>query len=421
MYYQSANVRAFLLILCISMSFLPAFANHTGGNNSGPTITDPSLKVDTFVSGIPNSPTTMAFVGDDILVLERYTGFVRLVHNGQLQPEPALDVSVARDGERGMLGITSVGNTVYVYFTAAEVDEGKAIENRIYKYEWNGLKLVNPILIKTLPSDNFYHNGGAMTNFDGQVYAVIGDNGNYGRLQNRDVDGWRNDTSVIHRIDPPGSYYAMGIRNSFGITFDPVTKNLWDTENGPDEYDEVNLVPENFNSGWIEIMGPTDNQTKIDSLPKYGNFVYKNPEFSWKRTVAPTGIAFGTKQLGQEDKVFVVDCNNGNLYRFTLNSERTGFVFKTPELQDLVLNEGDPTDEIILGTGFGCATDIEQGPDGFLYIVSLSNGTIYRLSSAPIEPTSPPTQSISVEYAAIMIAAIGLAIIVIVLKKRKSF
>ena len=300
MYYQPENVRLFLLILCISMSFLPAFANHIGGDNSGPTITDPNLKVDTFVSGIPNSPTTMAFVGDDVLVLERYTGLVRLIHNGQLQPEPALDVAVARDGERGMLGITSVGNTVYVYFTAAQVDEGKAIENRIYKYEWNGLKLVNPILMKTLPSDNLYHNGGAMTNFDGQVYAVIGDNGNYGRLQNRDADGWRNDTSVIHRIDPPGSYYAMGIRNSFGITFDPVTKNLWDTENGPDEYDEVNLVPENFNSGWIEIMGPTDNQTKIDSLPKYGNFVYKNPEFSWKRAVAPTGIAFGTKQLGQE-------------------------------------------------------------------------------------------------------------------------
>ncbi|MFM8659468.1 MAG: PQQ-dependent sugar dehydrogenase [Candidatus Nitrosotenuis sp.] len=414
-------MRAFLLILCISMSFLPAFANHTGGNNSGPIVNDPSLKVDTFVSGIPNSPTTMAFVGDDVLVLERYTGLVRLIHNGQLQPEPALDVSVARDGERGMLGITSVGNTVYVYFTAAEVDEGKAIENRIYRYEWNGLKLVNPILIKTLPSDNFYHNGGAMTNFDGQVYAVIGDNGNYGRLQNRDADGWRNDTSVIHRVDPPGSYYAMGIRNSFGITFDPVTKTLWDTENGPDEYDEVNLVPENFNSGWIEIMGPTNNQTKIDSLPKYGNFVYKNPEFSWKRTVAPTGIAFGTKQMGQEDKVFVVDCNNGNLYRFTLNSERTGFVFRTPELQDLVLNEDDPTDEIILGTGFGCATDIEQGPDGFLYIVSLSSGAIYRLASASVESMSTPAQSISVEYVAIIIAIIGIAIAIIVLKKRKSF
>lgn len=416
-------MKVVVLVLLVSISFLPSFASHTSDVESdGPQLYDQSLIVERFVKeGIPNSPTTMTFVGNDILVLERYTGLVRLVKDGQLQPWPVLDVSVAKDGERGMLGITAIGNTVYLYFTAAEVDAGQAIENRIYKYTWNGDKLIDPVLLKTLPSDNFYHNGGAMTNHNGQVYAVIGDNGNYGILQNRPQE-WKNDTSVILRVDPPGSYYGIGIRNSFGLAVDPITGNLWDTENGPDEYDEINLVPENFNSGWIEIMGPANNQTKVDALPKYEDFVYSDPEFSWQKPVAPTGIEFGTEQLGHPDKIFVSDCNTGSLYWFTLNPQRDGLVFNSSELEDTVLNIDESNAEIVLGTGFGCATDIERGPDGFLYIVSLSDGAIYRLMPAALTeiPEAKPAEEFPIQYIAIAIGAIAAIIAGFVIKRKKT-
>lgn len=421
-------MKVFFLILLVLCSFLPSFSSHVSSDElDGPQLYDQSLVVERFVKeGIPNSPTTMTFVGDDILVLERYTGLVRLVRDGQLQPWPVLDVSVAKDGERGMLGITAIGNTVYLYFTAAEVDAGQAIENRIYKYTWNGDNLVEPVLIKILPSDNFYHNGGAMTNHNGQVYAIIGDNGNYGILQNRPHE-WKNDTSVILRVDPPGSYYAIGIRNSFGIAVDPITGNLWDTENGPDEYDEINLVPENFNSGWIEIMGPANNQTKVDALPKYGDFAYSDPEFSWQKPVAPTGIEFGTEQLGHPDKIFASDCNTGSLYWFTLNSQRNGLTFNSPELNDLVLNTDESNAEIVLGNGFGCATDIERGPDGFLYIVSLSDGAIYRIMpAAPIKqdivdsPQSGPETDMLAQYIAIGIGALGAVIVGFAIKRKRQ-
>lgn len=362
----------FLIIMAASFGLVPAFADTQ--------ITDENLVLEVFVPKIPENPTTMTFVGDDILVLQRSNGQVRLVRDGILQDRPVLDVAVAKDGERGMLGITSVGNTVYVYFTAANNDGGDAIENRIYKYSWNGEELVDQVLLKTLPSDSYYHNGGAMTNFGGQVYAVIGDNGNYGRLQNRQVD-WKNDTSVILRVDPPGPYYAMGVRNSFGLAADPFTGNLWDTENGDDSNDEVNMVPENFNSGWIEIMGPAQSQAQINALPKYGNFVYSDPEFTWEKSVAPTAISFVKSEMlkDYEDSVFVGDCNTGNLYRFRLDSSRTEFVFSSPALADKVLNVGEPMGEILFGTGFGCITDIEVGPDGLIYIVSLSEERIYRI------------------------------------------
>ena len=73
------------------------------------------------------------------------------------------------------------------------------------------------------------------------------------------------------------------------------------------------------------------------------------------------------------------DCNKGNLYKFELNSNRDSFVFKSPQLLDNVADLGEPMDEIIFGTGFGCITDVEQGPDGLLYVVSLSDGVIYRI------------------------------------------
>lgn len=407
-------MRVLLTILCLSLGALPAFAQDA---DSGPKINDPNLTVEVFAKGIPNSPTTMTFVGNDILVLQKTDGQVRLIRDGILQPNPVLDVSVASDAERGMLGIASSGSTVYVYFTESDRDHGKAIANHIYKYEWDGEKLINPVLLKELPSVNFYHNGGKMMIHDGQLYAVIGDNGNYGRLQNRESDDWRNDTSVILRVDPPGPYYAMGIRNSFGITVDPVTGNMWDTENGDDEYDEINLVPENFNSGWIEIMGPAKNQTQIDSLPKYGNYTYSDPEFSWQKPVAPTGITFvkSDRLKDYRDSVFVGDCNNGNLYRFKLNSDRTGFDFKSPELSDKVLDIGDPVDEILLGTGFGCMVDVEEGPDGLLYIVSLSDGVIYRIlpiatAEQAQNPAESPNTSTPYWYVIGAIIAVGIAV-----------
>ena len=84
--------------------------------------------------------------------------------------------------------------------------------------------------------------------------------------------------------------------------------------------------------------------------------------------------------------MFVADCNNGNIYRFELNQKRDGFVFNSPQLKDKVVDYGDSMDEIIFGTGFGCATDVVTGPDGLLYIVSLTDGTIYRIVPKTILP-----------------------------------
>jgi len=215
------------------------------------------------------------------------------------------------------------------------------------------------------------------------------------------------DTSVILRVDPEGPYYAMGIRNSFGLAIDPITGNLWSTENGDDDFDEINFVPDKFNSGWNKIMGPA-TESELASLPGYENYVYKDPEFSWVKTVAPVGINFGKfKETNNYDNsLFVGDCNNGNLYKFELNQNRDGFEFSSPDLQDKVVNKNDSMEEIIVGTGFGCITDIERGPDDFLYLISHSDNTIYRI--LPIEASELTTsESKSTEGGGCLIATVA--------------
>ena len=141
----------------------------------GPILYDDNLVLEVYAKEIGWGYTTMTFVGEDILLLQKI-GAVSLIRDGIIQEEPILEVPVNSIRESGLLGITSVGSTVYIYFTEADQD-GEQLGNRIYKYEWNGDELVNPVLIKELPS-NEYHNSGAMvTGLDNQVYAVIGDTG----------------------------------------------------------------------------------------------------------------------------------------------------------------------------------------------------------------------------------------------------
>lgn len=371
-----------------------------------PYLVDSNFVVEEYVRGLA-FPTSMHWIDNDLLVLEKNSGNVYLVREGKLQTEPVLHVDVDNRKETGLLGITSDESFVYLYFTAVnkqDKEKNEVIGNRIFKYSWDGKKLDNQKLLKELPVDprvNSEHSGGAMTTgLDGMVYAVIGDTDRRGLSQNLPGDAF-DDSSIIVKVNydpsilkpsesenPTDHYFAIGIRNSFGLAIDPITGNLWDTENGITDFDEINLVQPKQNSGWIKIQGPA-KQSQIDSLPNNG-FHYSDPEFSWSVTVAPTGLTFVESNSFDNYKnyIFVADFNTGSIYKFKLNPDRTGLVFHDPSLKDLILNPSDSFHEIIFGTDFNVITDLEFGPDGLLYILTLHNGgTIYR-----IVPTQDPEE-----------------------------
>ena len=348
----------FLFVILILGTQLSAFAK--------PFMAEPNFLIEEYVSGI-KFPTKMAFIGDDIIILEKFTGNVRLVRDGQLLEEPLLQLKVDQNVETGLLGITTVNSTVYLYFTEVKTDEPIVLGNRIYKYSWDGENLLEIDLVKDLPfdlSERSIHSGGAMvTGLDGTVFAVIGDAQKKGFLQNLETGGFT-DSGVIIKVNYDESilkpsqdentkdhYYAMGIRNSFGLAIDPLTGYLWDTENGPRNFDEINLVEPKFNSGWVKIMGPSTEE-QIKNLPTSHGFTYSDPEFSWEHTIAPTGLVFVNSELFNDynDSLLVGDYNTGTIYRFKLNSERTGFVFEDPGLKDLVLNVEDSFHEIVFAS-----------------------------------------------------------------------
>src|SRR5881409_1933762 len=418
-------MKRFLVFL---VAWLSAYSPALGA----PRLTDPNLSITEITSGL-SAPTTMAFIGtDDILVLQNDNGQVRRVIAGVLQPSAVLDVAVDNFSERGMLGIAVHPNFpttpfVYLYYTESSTSgdtSGSPAANRVYRYTWNGTMLTSPILILDLsvsPGPN--HDGGVITfGPDGKLYVVIGDLNRDGQLQNFPGGPAPDDTSVIFRLNDDGSipsdnpffsqggnvakYYAYGIRNSFGMAFDPVTGKLWMTENGPNSFDEINLVDPGFNSGWEKLMGPDSrNSNNVTDLFSIAGSHYADPKFSWLNTVGPTAIVFlDSANLGSEyeDDVFVGDINNGNLYRFKPNGTRNGFVFSGAGLADLVADNNAELDETIIGTSFAGITDLKVGPDGRLYIVSFGEGKIYAISNTALPLSfgiaTLPTAEVGVPY-----------------------
>ena len=379
-----------------------------------PTISDPNIRVEKVITGL-EMPTSMAFLdNDDIIITQKDNGRVRLVSNGILQPQPILQVPVVNNSERGLLGVaiantttSSTTKTVFLYYTEPVGDQ---VKNRLYRYELNGTgNMSGGQLILDLPGEpGPNHDGGKIAiGPDRMLYAVIGDLNRDGMLQNVMEGPPPDDTSVILRVDYDGNgqgialsgggadlskYYAYGIRNSFGFDFDPLTGILWDTENGPAGFDEINIVLPGFNSGWSSVMGPIGREgITTQDLVQFQGSHYADPVFSWLQSQGITDMEiFNSSSLGERYNynMFVGDYNNGNLYFFTINSNRTGLdLGGIAGLEDLVADNNEERNAVIFGRGFsGGITDIETGPDGYLYILTLA-GDLYRLVPGP--PPAP--------------------------------
>jgi aldose sugar dehydrogenase len=154
---------------------------------------------------------------------------------------------------------------------------------------------------------------------------------------------------------------------------------MWDTENGPAGFDEINLVKPGFNSGWQTVMGPfsLSGDTEADLINFPGSH-YADPLLSWIESTAPTDT----------DNIFVGEerqRNNGNLYFFGVNENRDRIMLDTTQqesgLSDFVVDNENELSAITFGSDFGGITDIVTGPDGFLYVLSYYDGFIYRISS----------------------------------------
>ena len=394
------------------------------GTLKGPVVSDPNLRIKIVAEGL-QSPTAMAFLGpNDFLVVEQNLGTIKRIVNDTILPQPLLRVNVGNEPDWGLLGLAVQKNRtdnkltyVFVYYTETEragADHGKALGNRLYRYQLSedGSKLINPTLLLDLPTAGgavSYHNGGAiLIGPDSNLYVPIGDvNIHRSEAQNY-KDSAADGTGGILRITQDGKpvgkgilgntyplnlYYAYGIRNSYGIDFDPISGKLWDTENGPEFGDEINLVEPGFNSGWAVVQGTTVmashgstqsvNVTFPTSLVNFeGKGTYSGPELTWNLTVGPTALKFlKSEALGKQyaNDMFV-GSTSGDIFHFNLNKNRDALSLRGL-LADKVANDVDETQGLVWGRNFNVITNIEVGPDGYLYVVSNTNGKIYKISA----------------------------------------
>ena len=373
-------------------------------NDTSVTLSNPRLKIEIFATGL-KKPTNMAFLDSgDALVLEKENGTVRKIVNGKLLPEPLLDVNVANFDTRGMLGIAVAKNEtakkqyIFLYYTEARDGKGDGEDrcfspskciagylpngNRLYRYELseNGSKLINQKLIFSWPPlKRADHNGGELiVGPDNNLYLVVGDAGNKSQVVNYNDSsikaegmggilalnhdgGSKFRNGLLGPEEPLNRYYAYGIRNGFGLDFDPITGNLWDTENGPRYGDEINLVEPGFNSGWRVCTGLINSDFNKAKLEDFGGRgVYSDPELEWNHTIAPTAIKFlNSDKYGKkyENDIFVGSAS-GNLHHFDLNSKRTGLDLQGP-LEDKIVDDYEDEElNVIFGKNFGVISDI---------------------------------------------------------------
>ncbi|HEX7174515.1 MAG TPA: PQQ-dependent sugar dehydrogenase [Pyrinomonadaceae bacterium] len=447
---------------------------------STPLMLVPNLSVRTIVSGL-DQPTGLAFLAaNDFLVLEKATGRVRRVVNGGVQAT-VLDLSVNSASERGLLGVAlhpnfAANKFVYLYWTESPTGDDTTdtaavflLGNRVDRYVWNGSTLIfdrNLIRLRAHQEDEGQplrgnHNGGRLAfGPDGKLYIMIGDVGRRGFLQNVTTavgpagkdDPWGGPepddahlTGVVLRLNDDGTtptdnpffnvatglttptaadnvkkVFAYGVRNGFGMAFDPLGGKLWTQEHGDDAFDEINRVEAGSNGGWIQLMGPLSRvseyksielaragglqqlrwppsliadtpQQALQRLYQLPGSTYTDPQLSWKYAVAPSPLGFVAGQgLGPQyaGDMFLgasrTTLLGGYLFRLKLSADRLRLATTDARLADGVADNADKFDlteseSLVAGRDFGITTDIQTGPDGNLYVVSLSNGAVYEI------------------------------------------
>ncbi len=456
-----------------------------------PSVVDPNLRVSTVASAL-TQPIGAAFVGhDEMLVIEKGTGRVKLLRGGAVAGV-ALDLAVNSASERGLLGIAlhpRFAHNGFVYLFWSESTTGAdttaladapLLGNRVDRFHWNGstLTLDRPIArMRSFQQDagqplRGNHNGGVIRfGPDGKLYVITGDTGRRGRMQNLvngpfgpglpddQFGGPEPDdahlTGTIQRLNDDGTTpqdnpfwgygrlmggevganvqktYAYGIRNSFGMAFDPKSGDLWEQENGDDAFSELNRVFGGMNSGWVQIMGPASRvaqfraietnttapqpnapngyfglqqirwlptnialtpEEALDRMFRLPGSQFSDPELSWKYEVGPGAIGFlDSRRLGRqyENDLFMGGSRDllegGHLFRIQLTGNRRKVAVDDPRLEDRVadnLSKWDLTESesLLFGRNFGTVTDIQTGTEGDLYVVSLTKGAVYRIS-----------------------------------------
>ena len=308
---------------------------------------------------------------------ERGTGKIKVFDRTDGSTRLFTDVTnVDGSGERGALGLAlhpDYPERPFVYLYVTRTDGGVKVNELIRFRSRGGHAVGRRVLFSWRVSSATNHNGGRIVfGPDGNLWIVVGDNADPANSQQ--VGNLR---GKILRIRPGGAIpagnpfgtriYAYGIRNSFGMAFDPQTGRLWETENGPTCNDEINRIVRGGNYAWGPAQScPADpaDATAADTN-RDGPAPRRFPKARFADTIGVTGAAFCDGcRLGaaREGDLIFGDVTAGGIWALGLNDARTGA-------------DGAPLRLRSAGTS---VFSMEAAPNGRIFLSGPSG--IYRLA-----------------------------------------
>ena len=273
----------------------------------------------------------------------------------------------------------------WVYLTYAAKKKGLGTTTKIIRAKIDKDSLYNyeTLLVAEPYTKEYFHYGGGMTfGPDGKLYITIGERLFWERDEPeipiaQDVTDKR---GKIYRINPDGSIpednpdfgpgavpglFAIGIRNTQGITVQPETGQIWFTEHGTIEGDEINILSPGANYGWPNV---TSGRLRSNDYtpPKLEGVTFTPPTWFWTHTVAPTGLTFytGNEFPIWKNNLFVPGLSRGSLWRFRVEGE----TIKSAE--ELFID-----DRVRI-------RKVKQSPEGKLYILTdEDNGKLIEIKT----------------------------------------
>lgn len=364
---------AVLAAVTVALSTLTSGSIAAGASpGSSPHVAQAPLVAVPVEAGLAN-PAGFTFLPDGRIVYgERNTGRVMLL-DPETGAQKVIDTipDVRSSGEQGLLGLAidpawPEKRFVYAYATR----QVGSLQNQILRIKVKKDVGVSRKVIWTLDTvAGTYHDGGHIDfGPDGKLYAVVGEGHNPARAQSLTTDAGKvlrmTRKGKAPRNNPfDGSrIYSYGLRNSFGFAFDPQSGTLWQTENGPECVDEINVIEAGQNYAWGSSQ--TCSGTSPQNVNQDGPEPRMLPLRWFTPTIAPTGLAF-CEDCGLPDSdgaLLFGAANNGEIREIELTGDRKG-VASMSLVYDFA----------------GAVLSMQAAPDGRIYFSSPN--TIYRLAA----------------------------------------
>ena len=365
--------RTLVLVTMMSMLLVPALAAPASTN--GALRRPAAIDAQQIASGL-DYPAAFTFAPDGrIFYGERFTGEIRIFDPSNATDTHFFTVSnISTIGEQGLLGLAlapGYPGRSYLFAYATRVSADSSLRDQILRIrDVGGTGRGAKFIWSSDTTAGDYHDGGRILFGPGQrLYAVMGEGHDSTNAQDLS-----NDAGKILRMTHTGAVppdnpiagsriWSYGHRNSYGFTFDPLTNNLWQTENGPTCNDEINLIAKGANFGW----GPSETCSTPPPPPQNTNQDGPNPVLPlafFNPTIAPVGTAFcvGCGIPSAEGALFFGAYNTHQIRQVVLTANRMGIASVTT-----------------VYTHPSAVLSMERGPDEAVYFSS-EDGGIWKLT-----------------------------------------